>query len=186
MILQFLAVCWGDDVGEQDEDRRVVDPSPEARSSAFGAMFFAWMDNLLWRGYRKNLLYEDLPPMPRELASKSSAQQVLRTWDTSIRKHRLSFTQDRSDEKAEKEGGEKKVKLWKVLVRTYGGEYAWSSVLGLFHYCVVFAAPQILKPVIRFVQDESEEEWKGYFYIFCMVSAQVWSQTQSRHFQRLS
>ena len=79
VILQFLTVCWADSVSKQDEDRRIVDPSPEARSSAFGAMFFAWMDNLLWRGYRKNLLYEDLPPMPVECD-----EDVKRTYDENL------------------------------------------------------------------------------------------------------
>ena len=92
--------------------------------------------------------------MPNELYAKGCASEVMDRWNSSLQKNNIELNEARNGVSIKHE---KRVKLWKTLVATFGAEYALISVLGVAHYVIVFIAPQLLKPVIRFIQDDSKK-----------------------------
>ena len=166
IAFQFLVHCWA------DVSPRYTSSAPESKSSAFSSMFFAWLDPLIWRGFRNNLVFQELPPMPKELYAKGCASEVMDRWNSSLQKNNIELNEARNGDCIKHE---KRVKLWKTLVATYGAEYALISVIGVAHYVIVFIAPQLLKPVIRFIQDDS----KKALFLFLILKLPLSKKTSS-------
>ena len=98
------------------------------------------------------MVFQDLPPMPKELHAESCTEEVMTRWNSALKKHQVRLTETEVEENKHVQG----IRLWKTLVTTFGAEYTLISVLGAAHYVIVFIAPQLLKPVIRFIQDDSK------------------------------
>ncbi|OCL10087.1 ABC transporter-like protein [Glonium stellatum] len=70
-------------------DRRL---SPEETSSIFGKSVFAWLNQLIIRGYKRPLSMDDLYPMPKNLCAVRLSERFLRSWDITHGNHRLMIT----------------------------------------------------------------------------------------------
>ena len=52
-----------------------------------------------------------------------------------------------------------KVSIWKVLAKVHAPRFLLSAGIGLVHYLLTFVNPQMLRLVIRHVENDDEETW---------------------------
>ncbi|OQV17365.1 Canalicular multispecific organic anion transporter 2 [Hypsibius exemplaris] len=130
-----------------------ANPSPELLTSVSGQSVFSFFDSMAYLGWKKTLT----PERSRELGNST------RSKDSSSKRRSPSLTY--------------------AIVRTF----LWPILLMIFYRLVndivTFTAPQILRLIIDFIADPTEESWKGYFYAFLMLfTATLLTFAQSHYF----
>jgi len=55
--------------------------SPEELNGVFSRIFFAWINPIIFRGYRSILVDQDLPPLSKDLKPAVTRKAILRAWD---------------------------------------------------------------------------------------------------------
>ena len=63
--------------------------------------------------------------------------------------------------------GLEKASVWPVLLKTYGPAMLATFFVSLIHHSLNFVNPQLLRLLVRHVNDPKEEAWKGSVLLYC-------------------
>lgn len=107
--------------------------SPFDRAHVFSRITFAWMNPLMRRGYLKFLNEKDLPFLPKDLKSNSTSESFYHYW----------YSQT-------------KPSLFWALAKAFGAEFVLGGLFKGLQDILGFVQPQLLKLLIRFVNDYTE------------------------------
>ena len=152
VFLLLICNCWADLDGSEDPQ----DP-PETLASMLSILFFAWMDGLVWRGFKQPLTQEDLPKPSHHVSVEKNIKAFQKEWKKQVSRKGVNFSAPNYNPSQDK------ISLWPVMFRLYGAQAVFSLIIAIIHYILVFVNPQILKRLIAFV-DSDEQHWKGYMY----------------------
>ncbi|KAL8175271.1 UNVERIFIED_CONTAM: Multidrug resistance-associated protein 1 [Gekko kuhli] len=159
-------------------------PCPESGASFLSKISFWWITGLMTQGYRHPLEAKDLWSLNKEDMSEEVVPGLVKNWAKECAKakgHPAPMMY--SPKKAAKPSGssgdmteeaealilkpcrrEKDPSLFKVLYKTFGPYFLMSFLFKAFHDLMMFTGPEILKLLIRFVNDKDAPSWQGYFY----------------------
>ncbi|XP_042861563.1 multidrug resistance-associated protein 1-like isoform X1 [Penaeus japonicus] len=195
IVVMLILNCFGDATPEYLDFDRGEKPCPEVSASFFNRILFAWMDALIWKGYRNPLEMKDLWSLTYENASRTIVRRWNRNWGKSLAKRekkaeRQAWSTANNANEVELKGmgkdKKKQVSILPTMVRTFGPTFLFGATLKLFHDCLQFVSPQILSALIVFTESEDMPAWKGYMYAALMfVCAQIQSLVLGQYFMKM-
>lgn len=148
-----------------------IEQAPIEQANIYARITFAWMSPLMKLGYKTYLTQEDLPPLPRENNTENASTALNKHWNTELLK--------------------KKPSLVLALTKAFGGHFMVGGLFKLIQDCLAFTQPQLLRLLIKFVNDYSKNKenvkvTQGLLIAFAMFVVSV-LQTASLHqyFQRV-
>ena len=165
MLLQFILNCMADI--DKETLRRRSQLSPEDLASFFSAIFFNWITPLTKRARSETLSAETLPPIIKDLDVSASVARLQNALIKETNQRRIYF--DRRDGTRRE-----KLRLWAVLIKTYGLEFSAFFCLLFLQNTVTFLQPMVLKLLIVFMSNEEDEQiWKGCLYVVLLFSVSM-------------
>ena len=129
-------------------------PSPESAASFPSRMLFTWFDGMVWRGWRRYLVNEDL----WTLNPSDRCRGVIPVWDANW-----------DDQRKAKQPKRKPLSILNTLVSSFGGVFAASAILQLIYTIISFVSPQLVNFLIAFVESD-EPMWRGYLYTITLIA----------------
>ena len=155
IVALFFLNFWAD----QPHQYKVLEeengkPSPESAASFPSRMLFTWFDGMVWRGWRRYLVNEDL----WTLNPSDRCRGVIPVWDANW-----------DDQKKAKQPKRKPLSILNTLVSSFGGVFAASAILQLIYTIISFVSPQLVNFLIAFVESD-EPMWKGYLYTITLIA----------------
>lgn len=195
IVVMLVLNCFGDATPEYVDFDRGEKPCPEVGASFFNRILFAWMDALIWKGYRRPLEMKDLWSLTYENASRTIVKRWNKNWRKSVAKKEKkaereawASTNNSTEVELKGVGKDKKeyVSILPTMIRTFGPTFLFGAALKLFHDCLQFVSPQILSALITFTESEDEPVWKGYMYaVLMIVCAQIQSLVLGQYFMKM-
>lgn len=113
-------------------------PAPLDKANIFSRITFNWMAGLMKKGYEQYLTESDLPNLPRDLKSETTSAKFYHFWDTQA-----------------------KPSLFWALAKAFGLPFLLGGVFKGLQDCLAFVQPQLLRLLIKFVNDYSESLKEG-------------------------
>eukprot|EP00095_Tigriopus_kingsejongensis_P006313 snap_masked-scaffold61_size441589-processed-gene-3.13 protein:Tk06313 transcript:snap_masked-scaffold61_size441589-processed-gene-3.13-mRNA-1 annotation:"abc transporter" len=150
-LLLLVFHCWS------DMDRSTVE-APESSASFPSTIFYTWIDYLIWQGLKAPLTLEQVPKQPMYVSVTYVVQDFLNHWNKKVSSLGKTFIKNTDPAK------EEAVRIFSVLLGTYGMRLFLIFVLGVVNFTLVFIGPIMLKLLIKHVQSD-EEAWKGFTYV---------------------
>ncbi|XP_059352167.1 multidrug resistance-associated protein 1-like isoform X3 [Daphnia carinata] len=195
IVLMFFINCFADKEplymeGESKSDN----PCPEEGASFLNVITYTWLDSLIWKGYRKPLETVDLWDLNNRDKSKSVVPRFEKHWQKALSKQAKKPSEPRATYGAENGGvsfkptptNKKIVSVLPALCKTFAPEFLLGSLLKLMQDLLAFVSPQILSLLIGFVEDTSQESWKGYLYaVILTLTAMLQTLILGQYFQRM-
>lgn len=122
-------------------------PSPKASSfpsphsaSLFSKLTCSWFNPFLAKGYSGTLSEDDFFPLNPEDGADCAARQLEANWN-----HVYAQLVIDPKEEGFKSDLKRIIRVWKVLIRSFGWTYAAGAVLELLQRILSFAYPILLK-----------------------------------------
>ncbi|GAB5031367.1 multidrug resistance-associated protein 7 [Nannochloropsis oceanica] len=136
----MLDALLGDNEGEEDDETvdEAAKHSPLDKAGLFSRLAFSWVTPLLRTGARRQLHFDDIPPLAHGD-------------DTSFWAHRFQDALDAERDSASQ--ARRRPSLLRVAKVTFGAEYFYFAGLQLFNDLLGLTGPILLKLVVTFVQD---------------------------------
>ncbi|KAG7167512.1 Multidrug resistance-associated protein 1-like 3, partial [Homarus americanus] len=197
-ILMFLLNCFGDATPEYIDYPLGDKPSPETSASFLSRVTFAWMDPLIWKGYRKPLVQADTWDLARENASRNTVAKWDKNWKKTLKKAKkirnseawATYSNNAVHVEVPKGEGKRqqKISILPTMVRTFGPTFFFGAVLKVMYDVLQFVSPQILGLLISFSEstEEDDPQWRGFLYAAVMlVCAQLQSFILGQYFMKM-
>ncbi|XP_023329650.1 multidrug resistance-associated protein 1 [Eurytemora carolleeae] len=127
-----------------------LDTTPEVAASALSSFFFSWFTGLIWKGWKKPLVQDDIPDLHPTVCVRENAEK-LRLVQENSRKQGTKFN------------------LTRNLFFCFAGHFLIGLLLFFIRLIFVFSTPMILKLTVQFISDQDVPLWRGYFYAIVMA-----------------
>ena len=145
---------------------------PSEDKEAFASWItFGWMSPAFLKGYKQPLSLQDLPTITKKLDVSS----ILRTFLG-------NYKSSKKEEKKEEAG---KASTLTVLVKSFGGSFAFAAFLRLLNDILLYMTPLVFRKIVRAIED-GEEAWKGYMWCGLLLLTATSQITISNHYFRQS
>lgn len=119
---------------------RFLKESPFDQANVFSRITFDWMGALMKKGYHKYLTEKDLPPLPKSLKANKTTKDFDHYWNS-------QSTNNKS--------------LTLAIAQAFGGQFLLGGVFKAAQDALAFVQPQLLRLLIKFVNDYSRSVEKG-------------------------
>lgn len=146
--------------------------SPLDSADVFSRITFSWMGPLMTRGYETFLTADDLPALPYESSTSPNTNRLAHYWQQQL-------------------SSKKNPSLFLAITKSFGGQFFVASCFKTTQDILAFTQPQLLRLLIRFVNDYSQKKEdatvaKGFSIAFGMFLVSI-TQTSALHqyFQRV-
>lgn len=113
--------------------------NPYDSANIFSKISFSWMTDLMRTGYEKYLSESDLYKLPESFGSESLAKKFNKHWQNQV-KHKPNPS------------------LGWAMCATFGSKLILAACLKVIHDILAFAQPQLLRILIKFVNDYTESK----------------------------
>ncbi|KAM4634684.1 multidrug resistance-associated protein 1 [Polymixia lowei] len=183
LIALFLS-CLSDQPPLFSQAVKDTNPCPEAGASFLSRISFWWITRLMVTGYRRPLEEKDLWSLNPEDRSQRVVPHLVRRWNTECQKvkrpeEKTLYSPKRVSRGETKEGPpveESEILIVKTpqktnepslfwaLCLTFGPYFLISSLYKIIQDILMFVGPEILRLLIRFVNNADAPSWQGYFY----------------------
>ncbi|KAI5959813.1 YCF1 [Candida pseudojiufengensis] len=120
--------------------QRLKTISPYDRANVFSRITFDWIGGLMKKGYSTFLTEKDLPPLPKDLKAKNTTNEFNHYWN--------------------RQPSTKKSLFW-AISQAFGGEFLLGGVFKAAQDSLAFIQPQLLRLLIKFVNDYSKSVKQG-------------------------
>ncbi|CAB3247544.1 unnamed protein product [Arctia plantaginis] len=167
----FILNCFADLPPKDTPYRYDKKQSPEDSSGFPSRMTFSWFDPIAITGYRRTLTENDLCSISPNLASEATVPQFEKHWKRALKKCGWKSDELDCSESTSLKGQRKEqrvVSVLPVMFKAFGGQFLISVVLKLCNDLLIFAAPELLRLLVGFVEGK-EPVWRGYLYAVGML-----------------
>ncbi|XP_044734303.1 multidrug resistance-associated protein 1 isoform X4 [Chrysoperla carnea] len=191
ILIILLLNCWADKEPKFSEYAKDEKPCPEIKSSFLSKILYAWFDPLAWKGFRKPLETKDLWSMKPEDQAQTVVPAFDYYWQRTLRKNQkipsnAKFRTGSNNVDISPSQNKKIASILPALCKAFGPTFVLGSLLKLIQDVLTFASPQLLKVLIKFIEDPSEPLWKGYFFsILMLLTAMLQTLILSQYFHRM-
>nr|CAB3219629.1 multidrug resistance-associated protein 1-like [Phallusia mammillata] len=176
---------------QTDKDLKVC---PENAASFLSKMMFEWFSKMIFLGYKRPLVDEDLWLLNNEDKCSRVSRHFMKNWNVEKAKVKKAIAPAipagnsyfaGTDEEVLIEQPEEKKKmpsLFKALVVTFGPYFAFSAFLKLINDVLTFVSPQLLSALIAYTTNNAPV-WQGYLLaVLLFVTAIVQSIVLQQYF----
>ncbi|XP_078036751.1 multidrug-Resistance like Protein 1 isoform X5 [Augochlora pura] len=191
VVILFLLNFLVDAEPEGSEYPKEGIPCPEQASSFPSKIFFTWFDPMAWKGFRKPLEATDLWSMNAEDSAGEVVPKFDKYWNKNVQKnnnvHNTKASFRKSSGQVDFNSGHKKKvsSILPPLCKAFGASFLFGAILKGVQDVMTFVSPQILKLLIRFIE-ERESMWKGYLLaVLLLVTATFQTLILSQYFHRM-
>lgn len=192
--VMLLLNCFADAMPRDTKYNRTKKEIPENSASFLSRITYQWFDGMAWRGYRNPLEEKDL----WELRSQDSCKEIMPIfaywWNKNVRKNykvdptqakvkysngKVSFDNPHGVKNGKKKGD---ASIMPPIIKSFGGVFLFGAMMKFITDVLTFAQPQVLRLIIGFVEDysddkaENQPEWKGILYavaLFLLAAVQT-------------
>ncbi|KAK2189921.1 hypothetical protein NP493_93g00019 [Ridgeia piscesae] len=167
---------------------------PEITAPFWLRTLFLWITNMLVRGYRRELTFDDLWDLKPEDKCDEVVTRFENEWKKELERTKWKMVKRNTvlngmrsmhvdnDEMTEdsplmkparptKTPTGKKTRqpsIWRAIIRTFGGYFAIGGVFKLCYDLITLISPQILNLLITFIGSKDPLAWRGYVYVAAM------------------
>lgn len=140
-------------VGESTGKNRSKQECPVEYASPMSYLVFEWLTPLIWTGYRKVLSLQDLYIIPRSLKASSNHE----LWRNTSERGNVSQIWRHEEHRREPF-------FVKTIVRIFWAHILLGCVVELSFILLRITPAILLNLIIKHLQSDDEEAWKGYLY----------------------
>ncbi|KAM9392165.1 multidrug resistance-associated protein 1 isoform 2-T2 [Pholidichthys leucotaenia] len=184
LLIALILSCLADQPPLFSQAIKDSNPCPESGASFLSRITFWWISRMMVTGYKRPLEERDLWSLNSEDRSHRVVPQLVQRWKAECQKvkrkeERMLYspkgvphndhTEGRTVEESEililkpsKKSKEPSL-LW-ALCLTFGPYFFISCLYKFIQDILMFVGPEILKLLIRFVNNSYAPSWQGYFY----------------------
>uniref|UniRef100_A0A3P8S8P2 Multidrug resistance-associated protein 1 n=1 Tax=Amphiprion percula TaxID=161767 RepID=A0A3P8S8P2_AMPPE len=184
LLVALVLSCFTDRPPLFSQAVKDSNPCPEPGASFLSRITFWWITRMMVTGYQRPLEEKDLWSLNPEDRSQRVVPQLVRRWNSECQKVKRTeqgtlYSPKRVAHPEGKEGQPveeaeillvktpKKTKepsLFWALCLTFGPYFLISCLYKIIQDILMFVGPEILRLLIRFVNDPSAPSWQGFFY----------------------
>ncbi|XP_010079777.1 PREDICTED: multidrug resistance-associated protein 1, partial [Pterocles gutturalis] len=184
LLVQLILCCFPERPPLFSETVNDPNPCPEFSASFLSRITFWWITGLMIQGYRRPLEAKDLWSLNKEDTSEEVVPGLARNWAKEWAKTKrqplhMLYSPQKQQKSSDSNGDvteeaealiikpsqkSSEASLFKVLYKTFGPYFLMSFLFKAGHDLLMFAGPEILKLLIRFVNNKTAPNWQGYFY----------------------
>uniref|UniRef100_A0A672VF02 Multidrug resistance-associated protein 1 n=1 Tax=Strigops habroptila TaxID=2489341 RepID=A0A672VF02_STRHB len=184
LLVQLILCCFPERPPLFSETVNDPNPCPEFSASFLSRITFWWITGLMVQGYRRPLEAKDLWSLNKEDKSDEVVPGLARNWTKEWAKAKrqplnIVYSPKKQQKPSDSNGDvteeaealiikpsqkSSEASLFKVLYKTFGPYFLMSFLFKAAHDLLMFAGPEILKLLIRFVNNKAAPDWQGYFY----------------------
>uniref|UniRef100_A0A3Q1GA62 Multidrug resistance-associated protein 1 n=1 Tax=Acanthochromis polyacanthus TaxID=80966 RepID=A0A3Q1GA62_9TELE len=184
LLVALVLSCFTDRPPLFSQAVKDSNPCPEPGASFLSRITFWWITRMMVTGYQRPLEEKDLWSLNPEDRSQQVVPQLVRRWNSECHKvkrteqetlyspkrvARPEGKEDRPVEEAEillikTPKKTKEPSLFWALCLTFGPYFLISCLYKIIQDILMFVGPEILRLLIRFVNDSSAPSWQGFFY----------------------
>ncbi|XP_054850774.1 multidrug resistance-associated protein 1-like isoform X1 [Eublepharis macularius] len=184
VLLQLILSCFAERPPLFSKVVHLPNPCPESGASFLSKITFWWITGLMVQGYRHPLEAKDLWSLNKEDTSEEVVPGLVKNWAKECAKAKgqpvpMMYSPKKPTKPSGSSGDvteeaealilkpcqrEKDPSLFKVLYKTFGPYFLMSFLFKALHDLMMFMGPEILKLLIKFVNDKNAPSWQGYFY----------------------
>ena len=167
-----------------EKHKIMKNPTPQLAASFPSKLFYAWATPLMWKGYKNPLELSSLWSVDPSLTSRGSVPSFDKYYEAPSNQSKNCYvkvptsvepmTVEEAKEEINPSATEKQSKPSSILgplIKAFGGQFLFGSLLHLIHIVMTMVPSQIMKMLISHVQDHGElgendlqYDWRGYFY----------------------
>ena len=168
-------------IGDVEQDLITEEVSPESQSNIIGIVTFAWMDQLLEKGFRKPLQEDDLFPLNTMDRSKDVSIRFKECWRSEVSKWksrkslRASVPSSKSINQPllepKPEDKQSLPSLYRALARGLGSRFALAGVFKVVQDSLMLVGPVLLNKIVVFIKSSDSSIEIGIAYIVLLFFA---------------
>lgn len=188
--------CFADKFPRQTTYAKTDKTCPEISASFLSRMFFGWFDPLAWYGFRKPLEHKDLWDMKPEDSAGEVMPEFAKYWNKTIAKKndslqpissKATYTKEKASVDEKPKSKEKKIaSILPALCKAFGPTFLFGAMLKLAQDLLTFVSPQVLRLLINFIGDDTQEDWKGIMYaVLLFIVASIQTLFLAQYFNRM-
>ncbi|XP_061568477.1 multidrug resistance-associated protein 1 [Cololabis saira] len=183
LVALFLS-CLSDQPPLFSQAVKDSNPCPEPGVSFLSRITFWWVTRMMVTGYKRPLEETDLWSLNAEDCSHRVVPQLVRRWSSECHKVKSTEQKTMYSPKRAHHGDAKETRpvdeseilivknpkksreaslLW-ALCLTFGPYFLASCLYKMIQDILMFVGPEILRLLIRFVNDTGAPFWQGFFY----------------------
>ncbi|XP_061829744.1 multidrug resistance-associated protein 1 [Nerophis lumbriciformis] len=183
LMIALILSCLSDQPPLFSKVVKDSNPCPEPGASFLSKITFWWITRMMMRGYRHPLEEKDLWSLNPEDCSQKVVPRLVHCWNTECQKGKSTEQKtmyspkrarnhDNKDSQSVEESEILLIKktqrkepslLW-ALCLTFGPYFLISCFYKFIQDILMFVGPEILRLLIRFVNNSSAPSWHGFFY----------------------
>uniref|UniRef100_A0AAQ5Y2C9 Multidrug resistance-associated protein 1 n=1 Tax=Amphiprion ocellaris TaxID=80972 RepID=A0AAQ5Y2C9_AMPOC len=171
LLVALVLSCFTDRPPLFSQTVKDSNPCPEPGASFLSRITFWWITRMMVTGYQRPLEEKDLWSLNPEDRSQRVVPQLVRRWNSECQK-RVAHPEGKEGQPVEEAEillvkTPKKTKepsLFWALCLTFGPYFLISCLYKIIQDILMFVGPEILRLLIRFVNDPSAPSWQGFFY----------------------
>ncbi|KAK3182849.1 hypothetical protein Dsin_030135 [Dipteronia sinensis] len=137
------------------------------KSNIFSRLTFSWIDSLLWLGYSKPLVLEDIPTLLSEDKAQSAYNKFSTIWE---------FLHG-----GDGNSNNQKNLLLKTLFRVHWKEMIFVGVCALLRTLAVVASPLLLKAFLQYSNNDHKTRLGGLLLVGCLMIVKFTESFSQRH-----
>ncbi|XP_041672661.1 multidrug resistance-associated protein 1 isoform X2 [Cheilinus undulatus] len=184
LLIALILSCLSDQPPLFSQAVKDQNPCPEPGASFLSRITFWWITRMMVTGFRRPLEEKDLWSLNPEDRSHRVVPQLVRRWNNECQKVKRTEQNmvyspkrpPRSESKEVRAVEESEILLVKnpqktkepsllwALCLTFGPYFLISCLYKIIQDILMFVGPEILRLLIRFVNDSSAPSWQGLFY----------------------
>lgn len=171
---------------------------PISQESLLSKLWFSWLNNLIYTGYKRELVREDLWRVEEKESSLNNIKTFEKIWKKSADEY-IKSTKKSNDKKQEKknsrakqiyktkeekvplksdqvETNEKNIKKPSILLalfKVFKGKLFATSLLKLVFDTTIFIGPIILDKLITFIKEKDQNVQVGFFLTLILFSSSL-------------
>ncbi|XP_066990041.1 multidrug resistance-associated protein 1-like [Macrobrachium rosenbergii] len=162
IVLRFTISCFADNPPLPEGE----DLHPSQKSSFINQISFHWCSNLVWKGWKKPLVADNLWRLPRNCSSR----HCLGLWNHACESFSTGTNADENEGPRCQQ--DMLPTLW-IIVRAYFWPFMYANMLYLLSKVFVLFMPQMLSLLIDFTSNKSEPTWHGFAYCGVLLSVSM-------------
>uniref|UniRef100_A0A8C5H691 Multidrug resistance-associated protein 1 n=1 Tax=Gouania willdenowi TaxID=441366 RepID=A0A8C5H691_GOUWI len=174
LLVSFILSCLTDQPPlfsqmVKDPVRPLIPLTSAVRNGFLGFLSFLNITSMMITGYKRPLEEKDLWSLNPDDCSNRVVPQLVHRWNSECQKAKRESKERQAVAESEillVKNSKKTIdpSLLKALCLTFGPYFLISCFYKLIQDILMFAGPEILRLLIRFVNDSSAPTWQGYFY----------------------
>eukprot|EP00741_Cyanophora_paradoxa_P022691 tig00021494_g21913.t1 len=145
-VAETVVVCPTDTDASEESHPAAQNACPEERASFISRLYFHWSNGLLYKGFKGQLKFDDLPPTRSDALTARACMDLRIAWEM----------------QRQAQGGAGKPSLYRAIWRVHRFTLAWSGICTLLFWGSAVGNPMLMRELLGYIVNPRPEPWRGY------------------------